>query len=163
MSAVKNRFPRDFKRMHDLRIDEYSTAKALKDKAERAELYKKFAAVAEKYLSLQNCKNADYAVFIAGSPSELMHEGDALKHCVGKMNYEQKTVREETLIFFVRNVLSPDTPFVTVEYSLLNRSVLQCYGEHNTSPDEKVLTFVNKVWLPKANRAVKKLLKAAAA
>ncbi len=44
-----------------------------------------------------------YIYLIARSPKELIHEGDVLQHCVGRMNYDQKFVREETLIFFVRN------------------------------------------------------------
>ena len=74
------------------------------------------------------------------------------------MNYDQKFVREESLIFFIRNRLSPNTPFVTLEYSLRNHKILQCYAEHNTKPNESVLEFVNKKWLPYANRKLKKLV-----
>jgi hypothetical protein len=155
MTLPKNRFPKDFKRWHDTRIDQYHTAKAKADEKQRVEFYKQFAAVAEKYLSLQ--KRGVYAMLIARSPAELYFEGEILKHCVGKMNYEQKMVREETLIFFVRSVKQPDIPFVTVEYSLKQRRVLQCYGLESKRPDENVLTFVNKVWLPYANRTIKKL------
>ena len=50
-----------------------------------------------------------------------------------------------------------NTPFVTVEYSLQNHKVLQCYGEHDHRPNEDVLHYVNKVWLPYANKTLKKL------
>ncbi|MEG1529390.1 MAG: PcfJ domain-containing protein, partial [Clostridia bacterium] len=82
-------------------------------------------------------------------------------HCVGKMNYDQKFIREETLIFFIRNKDNIETPFVTVEYSLKSRKVLQCYGDNDTKPDDTVATFVNKLWLPYANKQVKKLQKVA--
>jgi hypothetical protein len=157
MSIDKNRFPHDFKRWHDIRIDEYHTAKALADEKQRAELYTKFSAVAEKYIALQNVKKGGYAIVIATSPAELMREGDVLKHCVGRMNYDQKMVREETLIFFVRCVETPDVPFVTVEYSPKSKKVLQCYGYDNKRPDTPVLDFVNNVWLPFANKKIKKL------
>lgn len=161
MTLPKNRLPHDFKRWHDIRIDEYHTAKALKDAEERKALYAKFASVAEKYLPLQkNDKNA-FVVVIARSPQDLIREGDFLHHCVGRMNYDQKFAREESLIFFVRNIAEPDTPFVTVEYSLRNKKVLQCYGEHDTRPDDNVLEFVNKKWLPFANRQLKKIQAAA--
>lgn len=94
---------------------------------------------------------------IARSPQDLIREGDTLHHCVGRMNYDQKFVREESLIFFVRNATEPDTPFVTVKYSLKNKKILQCYGEHDSKPDDSVMEFVNKKWLPYANRKLKQI------
>ena len=163
MTEEKNRFPHDFKRWHDMRIDQYATKKAEEDKEKRKELYAKFAAVAEKYLALQGKSNEEYAVFIARSPAELIREGEILNHCVGRMNYDQRFIREESLIFFVRHVSAPDTPFVTMEYSLSQKKVLQCYGDTDTKPDDSVLHYVNKVWLPHANKQLKKLKLQAAA
>ncbi len=160
MTEDKNVFPHDFKRWHDIRIDEYDTKRAMLDEQKRKELYVKFGLVAEKYLSLQ--REDTFVVLIAKSPAELIREGDLLHHCVGRINYDQKFVREESLIFFVRNKDNPDVPFVTVEYSLSQKKVLQCYGDNDTKPDESVLEFVNKKWLPYANRTVRKLLKQAA-
>ncbi|MCL2061183.1 MAG: PcfJ domain-containing protein [Firmicutes bacterium] len=160
MCLAKNRYPHNFKRWHDIRIDQYAAAKALADAKERAELYAQFAAVAEKYMVLQKHKE-DYAVIIARSPQELKNEGDALNHCVGKMGYDQKMVREETLIFFVRDASRPDTPFMSIEYSLKSKKILQCYGRGHCTPDENLNRFINKVWLPHANRNLKKLKAAA--
>ena len=157
MSLPKNRFPHDFKHWHDMRIDQYRTAKALKDAKERKALYTKFGKIAEKYLPLQKNGKDAFIVMIARSPQELIREGEALDHCVGRMNYDQKFAREESLIFFVRNASDPETPFVTVEYSLLQHKVLQCYGEHDHRPDDNVLEFVNKKWLPYANRKLKQI------
>jgi len=156
MSLPKNRFPHNFATWHDIRIDQYHAAKTLADEKERIELYKQFAAVAEKYIALQKVK-AGYAIIIAGSPADLLREGDALKHCVGRMNYAQRMVRQESLIFFVRNAENVNAPFVTVEYSLISKKILQCYGYGGSKPDDAVLAFVNKTWLPYANRSLKKL------
>ena len=161
MSLPKNRYPHDFMRWHDIRIDEYHTAKALKDEEERKALYGKFKDVANKYLALQREMKESFVVVIAKSPAELVREGDVLHHCVGRMNYDQRFAREESLIFFVRNADEPDVPFVTLEYSLKSKRVLQCYGEHDHKPDESVLEFVNKKWLPYANRKLKQINKAA--
>lgn len=161
MTLPKNRYPHDFKRWHDIRIDEYHKAKAIKDAEERKEMYAKFASVAEKYLSLQRTKVEDYLILIARSPQELVYEGDILHHCVGRMNYDSRVIREESLIFFVRNFNAPNTPFVTVEYSLKTKKVLQCYGDSDTKPSDSVLQFVNKKWLPYANRQLKKIQAAA--
>ena len=161
MSEDKNRYPHDFKRWHDIRIDEYATAKAMKDAEERKELYEQFAAVAEKYLDMQNSKDG-YAIVIARSPADLMKEGEVLHHCVGSMGYDRKFIREETLIFFVRNTADIEKPFVTMEYSLKTKKILQCYAQSNTKPDETVMNFVNNSWLPYANRKLRKIQKAAA-
>lgn len=161
MSLPKNRYPHDFMRWHDIRIDEYHTAKALKDAEERKKLYEQFETVSNKYLSLQRNKDDAFVVIIARSPQDLIREGDLLHHCVGRMNYDQKFAREETLIFFVRDIAKPDVPFVTLEYSLKTRKILQCYGIRDSKPDESVLDFVNNKWLPYANRKLKQINKAA--
>ncbi len=161
MRLPKNLYPYDFKRWHDIRIDEYRTAKALKDAEERKELYAQFGKIAEKYLPLQRNKDDAFIAVIAKSPQDLIREGEALDHCVGRMNYDQRFIREESLIFFIRDRETPDVPFVTVEYSLSQKKVLQCYGEHDHRPNDSVLEFVNKKWLPFANRQLKKIQAAA--
>lgn len=157
MSLAKNRYPNDFMHWHDIRIDEYNTAKALAKQREREEYLRKFADVATKYLPLEFEGKAGFVVIIPRSVDDLVHEGECLNHCVGRMNYDQKMAREETLIFFVRNKDNPVTPFVTVEYSLKTHQVLQCYGYHDTKPDDKVLSFVRNKWLPFANKQVKQI------
>lgn len=156
MSEEKNRFPHDFKRWHDIRIDQYATAQAEVDKKAKQELYEQFARIAEKYLPLEHNKRSTYVCLIARSPADLIHEGDLLHHCVGRMNYDQRFVREESLIFFVRSIKQPNIPLVTLEYSLRNHKIVQCYGEHDHKPSEDILHYVNKIWLPYANRTIKK-------
>ena len=157
MDEEKNRYPHNFKRWHDIRIDEYRSAKALKDEQERKEFYDKFAAVANKYLGLEYDKKSVYIAIIAQKPSDLTREGELLHHCVGRMGYDQKFAREESLIFFIRMKDEPEKPLVTVEYSLKNKKVLQCYGDHDSEPDDCVMEFVNKKWLPYANRKLKQI------
>ena len=60
MNEDKNRYPHNFKYWHDMRIDQYHTAKALKDEQERKELYTKFEQVANKYLALQRNLKDDF-------------------------------------------------------------------------------------------------------
>ena len=156
MSLDKNRYPHDFKYWHDVRIDEYNTKKMENDKKERAEFYEKFNSVAQKYLPLER-NNKGYLVIIAKSPAELVAEGRALDHCVGRMGYEQKFAREETLIFFIRSADAPEVPLVTMEYSLKSKKILQCYAYHNSKPSDDVTEFVNKKWLPYAKRQLKKI------
>ena len=58
---------------------------------------------------------------------------------------------------FTTKIEELDKPFVTLEYSLKSKKVLQCYAYKNTKPEEKVLEFVNKKWLPYANKQLKKI------
>ena len=157
MSQPKNRFPHDFQYWHDMRIDQYATARAEADRKAKRELYEKFAVIAEKYLPLEHDKRSAFICIIAHSPADLVREGEILGHCVGRMNYDRRFVREESLIFFVRTKEQPDTPLVTLEYSLRNHKVLQCYGEHDNKPSADILHYVNKVWLPYANRHLKQI------
>lgn len=163
MTEEKNRYPHDFKRWHNIRIDEYKTAKALKDKEERKALYDKFASIAQKYLALQQDKDDMFVVVIARSPQDLINEGEILHHCVGSMSYDQKFVREESLIFFIRDKQNPTVPFVTMEYSISQKKILQCYGDHDKKPNDNVMEFAIKKWLPYANKQLKKLQKTQAA
>lgn len=129
----------------------------MKDKEAKKELYEKFTLIAEKYLPLQDEKKGNFIAVIPKSPAELIREGEMLHHCVGKMGYDQKFIREETLIFFIRNKAQPNTPFVTVEYSLKKKQILQCHGSYNSKPDEAVMYYINTVWLSYANKKLKKI------
>ena len=73
------------------------------------------------------------------------------------MGYDQKFAKEQSLIFFIRNKNNPDVPFVTIEYSIKTKNILQCYGYKDSKPEEEVLNYVNKIWLPYANRKLKKV------
>ena len=156
MSIEKNRYPHDFKRWHDIRTDEYRSEQAKRDEENRKQFYDNFRAVAEKYGALEFDK-IGFVCIIAKSPTDLKNEGRLLHHCVGGMGYDQKFVDEKSLIFFIRTKESPETPLVTVEYSIKEKKVLQCYGDHDTKPSEEILSFVHHKWLPYAKRQMKKI------
>ena len=80
-----------------------------------------------------------------------------MHHCVGSMGYDKKMVDEESLIFFVRDKNKPDIPLVTIEYSLLTKRILQCYADHNSKPSNEISNYINKQWLPYANRQINKI------
>ncbi len=157
-SDTKHRYPIDFKRWHEIRIDEYRSKQAEIDESIRKDLYGVFAKVAQKYSFMEHFKDKGFVVLIAKSPAELIKEGELLDHCVGRMNYDQKFAREETLIFFVRDTHEQEKPLVTIEYSLETRNILQCYGFNNSSPARNVSDFVYDKWLPYANRQIKSLV-----
>lgn len=157
MTDPKNKCPHDFMRWHDIRIDEYRTMLKMEEREQKKQFYDMFENIAKKFLPLQYDNQSAYIVLIAKSPVDLQQEGESLHHCVGKMNYDQKFIREESLIFFVRSKEKPDVPFVTMEYSLDKHKVLQCYADKNAQPEQTVLDFVHKKWLPYAKKQLKKI------
>lgn len=152
LTEDKNLIPHDFRYWHDTRIDEYTTAKAMRDAEEKKAFYENFASIATKYLCLQLNGKHGFMAIIAKSPAELIIEGEKLNHCVGRMDYAQKFVKEESLIFFIRLNEKPDTPFVTVEYSPKMRKILQFHGKNNIAPDEETTKYIKNIWLPFANK-----------
>ena len=161
MNEKKNVFPKEFKKWHDIRIDQSKTKRLAEEKEEHEQFVNRFSTIASKYLALEKNSKSPYMMIIAKTPDELVQEGETLKHCVGSMNYDQKFAREESLIFFVRTVDNPTEPFVTVEYSPSRRTVLQCYGYHDREPQEDVTKYVYKNWLPYANKQLSKIQMAA--
>ena len=152
MTQDKNRFPHDFFRWHNIRIDEYSVAKQSPEI-----VLSKFYKVASKYLNLQDTSNPEFLIIIAKSPDDLVREGKVLGHCVGRMGYDAKFMREESLIFFVRNAAQPNMPLYTIEYSLRSKSILQCYGHEHETPKGKISDYITNVWLPHANKQLTKI------
>ena len=157
MSKSKNKYPKDFKRWHDIRINEMHSKQAELDKAKKAKFYADFLSVANKYITLENNKKDTYITIIAKSPQELKIEGETLHHCVGRMGYDKKMVNEQSLIFFIRDKNSPDIPLVTIEYSLLTKKILQCYADNNSQPSKEISHYIKKQWLPYANRQINKI------
>ena len=42
-------------------------------------------------------------------------------------------------------------------YENEKNKILQCYGYKDSKPNEDILNYVNKIWLPYANRKIKKV------
>ena len=164
MTLDRNRFPHNLAHEHDVRIDEMHTAIALKDEQRRKEaeeekkhLAENFIAVASKYMPLQSLTDGAFVVYIAQSSAELVKEGQALHHCVGRLGYDKKFAKEQSLIFFVRSATDTETPLATIEYDPKSKKILQFYADHNTKPNEAITDYVNNVWLPHANNELKKI------
>lgn len=156
LTQSKNLYPHDFKRMHDLRIDECDSAKAEEEIESKRKFYSDFKKVSNKYKFLEYKK--DYMLEIAPSVMSLKKEGRELKHCVGKLGYDKKMIDEKSLIFFIRKLDNLKKPFVTLEYSLSEHKILQIYGYDDTDPEESVIKFANH-WLKIANRRLSKFEK----
>ena len=157
MTLKCNLLPKDFTYAHDLRTRQYVEKKALEEAEKKQELMQRFSEVAKKYSPLQHNKRSAFICIIAKSPADLIREGELMHHCVGRMHYDERFAKEQSLIFFIRAKDKPEKPLVTLEYSLQTHRVLQCYASHNQKPSEDILHYVNKVWLPYANKTLKQI------
>ena len=149
---TKNVFPKDFARMHDLRIDEYASVQAKADKRARRQLDKDFHKAAAEARPIAEYANGEYVVVIPQQICELIREGDLLHHCVGRMGYDKKMANGTSLIAFVRKATDIGRPLVTVEFDLKALAVKQAYGDHDSKPKEDVQTFVS-LWEQKVKEA----------
>ena len=161
LKDTKVAFPKDFRRMHDLRIDQMNSRKAAEDKKKRAELYAQFRAVAETVKPYE-CIAEGFAIVIPLDPSELIREGTVLQHCVGKMGYDKKEAERRSFIAFLRRADDIKTPFVTIEFGFKTKTVLQCYGAKDSNPGTMIRAFVDR-WAETVKKALLEQERAAAA
>lgn len=138
-------FPREFKRIHDLRIDEAAAAKAEKDRKKKEKLNKDFetAAVGYGYAAFAPAGDA-FAIVMPAKREDLVFEGNALSHCVGRMGYDVRMVKGQSFIAFLRHADDLERPFVTIEFSLDKNKIVQIYGAHDKRPEKEVLDWSEK-------------------
>lgn len=131
-------FPKDLKEEHQ------KTIKLIKDIADK-ELDQK---IKNRLKELKKYCFEYRGLFIkpAESSKEMIDEGNALDHCVGR--YAGDYADGITNIFFVRKVNEPDKPFYTVEISKRWQSgeleIKQCRSYKNHTPEENNHVFVRE-------------------
>ena len=74
------------------------------------------------------------------SSKELIDEGTALRHCVGR--YVKRVAQRECVILFVRKVAEPDKSLCTVE--VRDGQVVQTRGFDNEDPPAKIKAFIER-------------------
>lgn len=150
LTDTKNIYPKDFRRMHDLRINQWDSKKS-------AARNKDFKKAVKKYKPYE-CQGEKFVIIIPNKVEDLKREGRELSHCVGQMGYEKKMIKGDSFIAFLRKAEEPDKPYVTIEYGMKDMKVLQCYGAHDSRPAKEVQDYV-KEWGYQTKR---KMLKGAA-
>jgi len=143
MKDTKNIYPKNFQRMHDLRINELDSEKAKQDAKERRSLYRRFRNKAAEYKMLE-FDNGEYSVLIPESVKDLLNEGSKLHHCVGRMGYDEKMIKGECIIGFIRLNKQKDKPYVTVEYLTKSKKISQCYADHDSIPPQNIIQFADE-------------------
>lgn len=143
LSDTKNLYPKDFKAIHDLRIAEYDAYKEKLDRKKRKALYENFAKAGEKAVAYEYSEGG-FTMIAPRDIRQLKSEGKALGHCVGKMGYDKKMADGKVVIMFLRYANNIEKPFVTVEYDLKGKRLLQAHGKGNCSAPEDAKTFISK-------------------
>ena len=140
LSDTKNIYPKDFERMHEARTAEFAAEEARIDRQKRKKLYQDFrkAAISAKDYEVSG---EEYVIVAPFDVQDLVSEGKALSHCVGRMGYDKKMADGISLIMFVRRKEAPDVPFVTIEYRIDRKALAQCYGDHDSRPADDVRAF----------------------
>jgi len=164
-SDTKVLFPHNFREMHDLYTAQYfewvAAQEKEKAKKEAAALNIKMRKTAEKFAFLGQFSEDGICVFVAKTKSELIDEGAALHHCVGRMDYDKRQARGESVICFIRKADQPFVPYVTAEVRITDQQlrISQCYGDGDRAVPE--LAGFTAAWMKAANKEYKKREKSA--
>lgn len=153
LTDTKNTFPRDFKRMHDMRIAEYDSVMAKEDMKKRKALYEKFEKAAQEAKRFE-FQDGIYAAIIPSQIQELVREGRELHHCVGKMGYDKKMADGDVVIVFIRSLADITKPLATVEYGLKSKRIHQSHVDYNGAPEGALKTFIDE-WEKRTTEALR--------
>jgi len=150
---TKVAFPYDLQRMHDLRINQMRSMRAAEDRKQKLELTARFRERAKELKRFERTAGA-FCIVIPNVRQDLVKEGNALHHCVGVMGYDLKMADGKTFIAFLRKAGAKTVPFVTIEYSLTSKKILQIYGDHDSKPEAEVIKFANE-WADNVTKRLK--------
>lgn len=126
-------FPRNLKSAHDYVVE------AL-DAKRTAEQEKAIADSFDEWQRLYQYKGKDLMVIPPHSSKELIDEGTALHHCVGR--YVKRVAQHECVILFVRKIAEPDKSICTIE--VRDGQVTQARGFGNEDPPAKIKAFIER-------------------
>lgn len=143
-------FPSHFEEAHDLRIRQLAARKEKMKSAER----RQFKKQCDKFRPYET-QSAELMIVLPHAVIDLVKEGEALDHCVGRMGYDKKVAEGTSLICFVRSIAEPDKPLYTFEYSLKEKRLKQEHGLHNAPPPAEASAFI-KAWCDNITRELKK-------
>lgn len=145
LTDTKNIYPKDFKYWHDYYSKLYVDSL-------NAETDNKISAVAKKYERLLK-PLPNLTLLMPTKTRDFIEEGNSLHHCVGRMGYNNKMARDETVIIFIRQSEKVEKPYVTMEYDPHSKQIKQLYADHDSTPCQKLKDIIYGTWLP----SVKKL------
>lgn len=136
-------FPRQFRRRQRIVTDEVAELDRRQNAEAARQADRDIAAAAARFAALEGGRGSMLLVLPRRS-ADFVREGKTLRHCIGNGHYAAKMARGETLIAFCRHADRPRVPYVSVEFDLVKRRVLQAYGTANSRPDPRVIQFIER-------------------
>lgn len=128
--------PRDLKQAHDILVQRYNVVMAdIRDKASQKAL---------EYVNrwFTGYEKDGLCIAVPHERADFLREGQSLSHCVGGDSYYQNHIKGSRMIFFIRHVTEPDTPYYTAEIDMVTFNVLQCYGFGDKAAPKEINKFI---------------------
>ena len=151
LSSKSARMPQNIKVAHDQVLAATEHIRAEKKAAEEMEKAKAREATYEpavkalyESITFDLFSKDGFTIRLPEHVTDLVREGQSLGHCVGRFDYDKKTVRGESCIVFVRKEEEPDKPYFTMEYDLKEKTIRQLYGKGNRAAPTEVRKFANE-------------------
>jgi len=126
--------PHSLKEAHAAMVEE----KEKKQNSEYiAQMMERYSNIPQHFKKLQKkygMESNGYIFIPAHDAKEIILEGRTLHHCVGRETYLSKHNRGESSIIFMRDIKTPDVPYVTIEVK--GEKIIQWYGAHDIKPKD---------------------------
>ena len=141
-TAAHDRFVKKKRAIQEREWEEARQKRELERLNRLQEEAQEFINAKGKYFDI-SFSNSNIVVVVLSSFDAYKYEGDTLHHCVFTNEYYN---RKDSLILSARLIDTPDTPLETIELSLTDGHILQCYGSHNqeTQYHNEIISLVNQ-------------------
>jgi hypothetical protein len=132
------RFPANIIESHDVILERYNEVKhEIEDE--------NFIQATEKlYAGMDEYSKGVYCIVLPKTRSDLITEGQSLRHCVGAESYYKNHITGKSMIFFVRKIKEPKKPFFTLEIDMRELKIRQLHGYCHCAPTADVKRFVGE-------------------
>lgn len=120
MGYKYDKYPESLKRSHDVKMVNYNLFRSVYEGEE-------FTNAVKQYNDLIY-QDKEYQIVVPTSDKDLVKEGSNLNHCIA--SYKDRLISGRSLILFMRDKDSPQTPLVSIELSKYFE-VVQARGQYN--------------------------------
>ena len=101
---------------HDELVEQQRKRKRELEAAATARKYRKIAGICRSIKPKYEYTGEVYSIIVPSGVRDVMREGDALSHCVGKSDrYWERIEQQEAYILFLRKTAEIDKPYYTLE------------------------------------------------
>lgn len=142
-------FPKDLNTAHDEAVAIREQVRLENEKKEQDMLNDLYEKRYKKLQKAYEYSDGKYCIAIPKEATEIVLEGNALKHCVG--GYAERHIKGKTTILFMRNVENTEKALVTIELNEKSLTVIQAHGKKNRAPSDEEQAFIDK-WLKNVKR-----------